>query len=326
MAATFIGASDIIDVERPPVLIYGEASAGKTSLLQTGADDVLTCDFDEGVHRSFFRKATIRFESWADLLEVQKKGLKTNGKWAVAPGFANYSLVGLDTVGTALECLKRYVLPANSTRGGQLTQTGWGIVKETFTTWVAQLRHDLKKQLVFVAHQRTRKSNEGGFEPDIAGGSYGIVMNSCDVVGYLFYRNNERTLNFEPCDAWYAKNGARLESGTVPNFAEVPDFLARLLAQAKQNLGKTAEASAKVAAEVEHWQSWLAAQPNGQPRELESFNGALADLKAMTPQGKRQAWHLIEEYARGRAWVFEKKAKVFVEAPKPEATKEAGAA
>ncbi len=313
MPAKLILETDIIEVARPPVLLFGEPGVGKTSLAQT-ADKSLTCDFDKGLHRSQFRKTGLRFETWDDVVIFQREG-----------GFDPYETIVLDTIGTLLDYMGQSIIGANAkmgTRAGGLSLQGWGVLKTTFGQWLSALRQN-GKQVIMIAHQKEEKDGDDRvLRPDIAGGSYSIVMNSADIVGYMSYRNNNRHIAWEPTDRYFAKNGAQLKSGPIPDFAANGHYMADLLTQAKANLGHTSEASAAVAKTVGEWLAKITLLPEGN-EPLAVVNGWLtAELKAVVPSAKAQVWTIIQGEAKHRGWTFDATNKVFVGKPaesKPDA-------
>ena len=300
MAARLIETTDVIEVANPPVLLYGEPGVGKTTLAQS-AKKPLTFDFDNGLHRSAYRKTGLRFDSWNDLVLFQKE-----------PAFANYETVIPDTIGTLLEYMARSIIDGNAkmgTRAGGLSLQGWGVLKTTFSQWLAGLRA-AGKQIIMIAHQKEeRNGEERVLRPDIQGGSYGIVMNSADIVGYVSYRNGARFVSFDPCDQWFAKNGAGLKSCSIPNFATDPNFMADLLTQARQNLGHTAEASAQAAKTVTEWMAWLNSDPS-----LDALNAKLPELGQLSNGVKAQCWKLVQDAAVAAGLTFDRNAKKFVQA------------
>jgi shikimate kinase len=299
MPARLILETDVIDVSRPPVLIYGTPGSGKTSFAQT-ASKPLTLDFDQGLHRSTFRKTGLRVDSWDEVIQAQKEGT-----------FNEYETVVIDTVDSLLKSMAVSIIAGNSkagTRAGGLSIQGWGVLKTTFDTWLSALRQT--KQVILIAHQKEEKDGDNRMmRPDIAGGSYGIVMNQADIVGYISYRNNQRFVSWDPTDAYFAKNGASLESGPIPDFKTHPHFMADVLTKAKANLGHTSEASAKVAKAIEEWKDKL--HPD---LTLDQLNGEVTEAFkkiAKTDPTKAQVWKLILSYAEENGCVFDAKAKAF---------------
>lgn len=301
MAATLIQETDMIDVSSLSMLIYGPPGAWKTSLAQT-ADGPLTMDFDRGAHRSFNRKAVMRFDRWADVDEARAE--------LTAP---KYRTVVADTVGRALDSLASDIISANAKHGsasGGLTLQGYGVLKARFGTWVNLLR-TAGKDVVMIAHEKEERDGDDRYmRPDIIGGSYTEVMKFTDLVGYLNVdRQGKRWLDFNPSDRHIGKNAAGWKRLEVPDLKANPRFLAELLADAKTVIGKTAEASAQLAQEVNAWVSRLDTL-NG----TGDLNALCAEMKGKLKNGaKDQVWHAIQAFAAKHNLEFDKKAKVFVE-------------
>ena len=314
MVARLVLSSEIIEVKNPPVLLYGQPGVSKTSLGQT-AKNPLTLDFDKGIHRSAFRKASLYFETWDEVVQVQQNGVVDNGTIVMAKNFGSYDTIVVDTIGTMLTAMTQAIIANNSkmgTKTGGLTMQGWGALGTLFENWLTGLRQ-MGKQVIMIAHQKEEKEGDGRvMRPDISGRSYAIVMNCADVVGYVSYRNGVRSISWEPTDDYFAKNGARLISGPIPDFNAVPDYMDRLLTQAKANLGSTAESSAKLAGEVEKWEARL--EPGD--CDVTKINEVLTDFKKMTGASqtlKTQVWSLMKNTADKLNLTFNKEAARFEE-------------
>ena len=290
--------TDVIEVTAPPVLLYGQPGAGKTSLGFT-ASKTICLDFDGGAHRSTFRKHTARFDTWEDVIEAQRTGM-----------FDKFDSLICDTVGSLLKYMAASIMGGNAklgNRAGGLSMQGWGVLKTTFDAWLAGLRQS-GKQVIMIAHEKEERDGDNRMmRPDIAGGSYGIIMQCADIVGYVCYRNNQRSVYWEPTDSYFAKNGAGLKSGPIPDFGASPNYMADLLVQAKANLGHNAKASAELAAEVEAWRLKME-----EAESLDAINALLPELGSMRPALKRQAWHLIQVETERTGCTFDKTTKKFV--------------
>lgn len=291
MAATLIQDTDAIDVSALTVMIYGAPGAGKTSLAQT-ADEPLTLDLDRGVHRSRNRRAAMRFDTFADVAAAQ-------------PEIAKRKTAVVDTVGRLLDMIAFEISGANA-----LNQKQWGFLKSRFQQWSSAMRQ-MGKDVILIAHEKEERDDDGRryVRPDIQGGSYTEVFKVADLVGYLYMDvQGRRTLDFSPTARYHAKNACGWKPIAVPDFADEPAFLAKLLADAKSVIGKTSQASAKAAEDVERWKAWL-----GQALPLEQFNGALLDMKDLPKAVKAQVWKLVKENAESvRGWRFDKANSVFV--------------
>lgn len=300
MAATVIAETDAMEVSSLCVLIFGPPGSFKTSLAQT-AEAPVTFDFDKGIHRAWNRKTAVRFESWADVAAVSEGSAVMQGRRTIV----------IDTVGRMLDLMTAEIIRTNPKHGsaaGGLTLQGFGALRARFAYWLGQVRTG-GRDVVMIAHEKEEKDgDERFFRPDIQGGSYSEVMKLTDLVGYLSLdRQGRRVLDFNPSDRHLGKNAAGWDPIQLPNLKERTSFLAELLADAKDRIGKTAEASAAVAREVEKWQALLAGV-----KAVEALNNSLPDLKEIGHEAaKKQVWHLFLEHARANGWAWDKAAKVF---------------
>ena len=237
MALKMIPADEAIYTENLIILVYGDPGVGKTSLACTAKNPILL-DFDNGSHRSAFRKMTARVECWDDVGEIK----------AFVSG---YDTLIIDTVGTAMDFLIRS-LPdkegksaANKRADGTLTVAGYGTLKNRFEAWAKTLRA-MKKDIIFVAHAKEKGSgDEKIIRPDIVGGSYDIIVRQCDFAGYHYSMGKEAkrgVLDFSPTDEHIGKNSANFPKITVPDFMDEPDFFAVKIAEMKAAINSLSEA------------------------------------------------------------------------------------
>jgi hypothetical protein len=251
MAAHYIEETEAIQVKSLAVLLYGAPGISKTSIGNT-ADDPLCLDFDEGAHRSFNRKPTMRFDSWPD---VEAAWEKINGRKTVV----------VDTIGRALDMLSLTLVAENSkwgTRAGGLTIQGYGALGSRFAMWNNLLRAEGKDR-VYLAHEKEEKDGDDRYwRPEIVGKSYTEAMKCSDIVGYIFRdRQNKRWIDFNPTDRHLGKNPAAWPIVAVPELADARQFLAGLLVDAKAKIGQISAEGAAIVALVSEWQKKLDADP-----------------------------------------------------------------
>jgi hypothetical protein len=195
--------------------------------------------------------------------------------------------------------------------GGNLSQQGWGVLKNTFRTWVANLRTK-GKDVLLIAHDKEDKDGDTRIvRPDIVGGSYGEVMKVADFVGYVYMNGRERVLDFNPTDRWVGKNPGGWAPFTVPPVAKAQDFMADLFDRGRAALGSISEASAKVAAQVEEWRDSIA-----DITTAEQCNAAIVEIKKLPVLVQAQVAKSLMDYATSAGIPFDKAKKAFV-APEP---------
>jgi hypothetical protein len=191
-----ISGLEAIPVAHPVFLIFGQPGIGKSSLGYS-LPDPLALDFDKGAHRAANRRDTLVIDSWKDVDELMesRRARPLRG-------------LTVDTVGRCLDVMTAHIAATDPKKapGGNLSQQGWGVLKNELPAWMASLRAK-GKDVLLIAHDKEDKDGDVRIvRPDIVGGSYGEVMKVADFVGYLYMNGRNRVLDFNPTDRWIGKN------------------------------------------------------------------------------------------------------------------------
>jgi hypothetical protein len=275
-----------IQVERVNALIYGPPGHGKTSLAFT-AHEPLLLDFDNGSHRSAFRRDTVIVKDWTDVASLSIEDLKP------------YSTIVIDTVGRALDMLTLRLQEDNPklrTKNGGLTLQGYGELKGAFTSWIRKVQL-MGLDVVLVAHDREEKrGDEVVLRADIQGGSYAEIFKLADAVGYLhLVDGNKRVLEFNPSDYHTGKNPAGLKPIDVPDLNLEGDFFGDLLDEIKDSIGKIGQRSQEVKKLVTKWRKKI-----NKAKDAKALTKLLHEAAPLEGASlKAQVWHLMK--ARGEA-------------------------
>lgn len=297
-----IKATDAIPVEHPVFLVFGQPGICKTSLAYSCKDPLLR-DYDKGAHRAANRRDTLVIDAWKDVTE-------SNTADALDP----YATVVEDTVGRCLDFITADIAATDPKKapGGNLSQQGWGVLKNRFRQHVATLR-SLGKDVLLIAHDKEDKDGETRIvRPDIVGGSYGEVMKSADFVGYVYMSGKDRVLDFNPTDRWVGKNPAGWAPFKVPPPEKAQDFMADLFNRGRQALGAISEASAKIAQQVDDWRSNI--ETFTTPEE---HTKAIAEMNKLLPVVQPQVKRLLADRAKTLGFEFDKAKGQFIDKKAP---------
>lgn len=299
MSVKIVGPTESIDVKQLCIVEYGQPGSRKTSLAQT-AEEPFTVATDPGIYRCFGRKGCGLVDTWADILEVAK-----------TDEFEKAKTIIYDTLGMTLDKLGATIIsdsPKNGNRMGGLSLQGYGVLANQFSQFVSNLK--LRgKDVVFVAHEKIEGGGDDTYaRPDIVGKSYGTVMNVSDMVGYMHFMNGKKIIDFAPSDRWMAKCPPwnRESHIELPDFGAQPDFLAKLISEAKASMGRISQDSAKIAAQVDEWRAKLKPE-----MKLTELNAMLPDLSKLPQIAKAQAWAATLAFAEPLGLVFDAKTKAF---------------
>lgn len=237
---TIINPEDPITTRPLVVVIYGRPGIGKTSLAFT-ANDPMLLDFDGGLARSVKRKKAVQFQHWADVQQFISEG-----RMAMVRG----GTVIIDTAKSMLDdFIGSHVIsdPANRKKAGGISQTGFGAMKEEFA-WFLRETQKYQVDVVFIAHAVLKGEGQQAMTvPAMTGGSFDILLNKADLIGFMETRNNRRILDFNPADRHIGKNCAEFAPIDIPHFSatEYETLLADIIETCKQRMAESTAEMAK---------------------------------------------------------------------------------
>jgi hypothetical protein len=313
MAIKAIEETDEIRVEHLPIVLFGAPATGKTTLAQT-AENPITLDLDKGVHRCANRKRAFRFDTWQDVIDAGVQGL-----------FRGYKTVIIDTGGRAIDMILPEVVGENSKNGfrGAPSPQGWGVIGSRFNGWMKSVL-SWGLDVVILCHEKEAKG-EGDtpyFRPDLAGNmAWNELHKSIDVMGRIKYEGRNRVIDFRPGENQVGKDAAAFGSVPLPDLHQQTDFLARLIASAKEKIGKASRQDAEALRAVKTYRDFLAAKPS-----VDALNGALPEINELPEPVKKQVKKMVADHVKARGWEYDKPAGRFVELepaatePEPAAT------
>lgn len=181
-------------------LIYGQPGAGKSTLACSAPSPVML-DFDGGATRinGAHQVPTVQVKRWEDV-ELALNEIRDTGE---------FSTIIIDTVGKMMMYMEEYIKRTNAKMknyDGSLTLKGYGLRKQMFLNFIKSVSV-MGMNIVFVGHEIEQKRGDDTIiRPEIGGSSTNDLMKELDLVGYVETIGQSRTISFDPCDKYYAKN------------------------------------------------------------------------------------------------------------------------
>ena len=181
-------------------LIYGQPGAGKSTLACSAPSPVML-DFDGGATRinGAHQVPTVQVKRWEDV-ELALNEIRDAGEFAT---------IIIDTVGKMMMYMEEYIKRTNAKMknyDGSLILKGYGLRKQMFLNFIKSVSV-MGMNIVFVGHEIEQKRGDDTIiRPEIGGSSTNDLMKELDLVGYVETIGQSRTISFDPCDKYYAKN------------------------------------------------------------------------------------------------------------------------
>lgn len=302
-----MNAQDVIQTSGLVVMVYGDPGIGKTTLANT-APNPIVLDFDKGSHRASLHKQVVQFESWSDMLQSR----------AQLDELLNQSdTIIVDTVGTLLDSIALHLVETQPMLAKNSIKL-WGELKKAFLEFFLPLRAK-NKNIVFIAHAKEKEENETRIKrPLIAGSSYDLLMQTCDLIGYYSMRNNVRTLTFDMSDTVVAKNCAGIPPLQIRSVATMTNLLGLILSDTRQALAKRTEQQATALQIVSEWQesaTKLIESGKCTLKQVEKFMADLKDKSTDFPSGTSVAvWATVKPVFESAGFTWDAEQAKFTQA------------
>lgn len=222
-------------------VLYGEPGSGKTSLaFSAGKCVMFNADQCTAPARAINRKDFLHIIENENHRYALPQGheaititdffdLVTNNNLVKVIEESDESLRGLDSIiidhvdsllYMMMQDIKR-TDKAMSMKNGNLSQAGYGVLKNRFKIFSQELRR-LGKNIIFISHESNPQSKDNVIDrvkPQITGGSYNILIESCDILAHVKSIDNIRTIQLNACDRYLTKNPANFADMKVPDFS-----------------------------------------------------------------------------------------------------------
>ena len=289
------------------VLLYGQPSAGKTTLA-CGAKDAVLLDFDGGVTR-------INVAHQIDTLQVQHWEDVT----LAMPELAPYATIVVDTIGKMNTCVEAYIKrtsPNMVQRDGSLSLKGYGMRKKIFNDFQSALT-SMGKNLIYIAHESEDRSGDQVCKRPLMGGKHSeSILGDLDLVGYCQFIGNKRTLTFSACESYYAKDCCNF-----PPMVEIPqcvdevgnasdnNFMETIFDKFRESQSKRLVMAKECNALVDSWKERIESAT-----DAESINALLPEYREIAHVGdsKVRIGTALNNKAKALGLTFDKKGGLYV--------------
>lgn len=299
----FIKRTESIKTEQLNCLVYGEPGIGKTSLVFTSAKPLLI-DFDSGLQRACYRLDSVKVEKWEDVKTLQESKELTE--------FAPRTLI-IDTVGAMLDnYIADYVKridPKNARRGGELSLQGYGAMKNIFQQFLdwAKMR---KIYLDFVAHvTEEREGDNIKYIPKVTGGSYDILRQTMDLIGYMSSSLNKRVIDFRPIDNHIGKDCANIGQIEVPDYKkpEFKNFFGSIIDRTLDRMNALSENQLEIVKLLDSYKDKV-----GSIQDVKGFNDNISEIAKTEDKAiQLQMFEILKKEASEKGIGYDKTKKQF---------------
>jgi energy-coupling factor transporter ATP-binding protein EcfA2 len=185
------------------LLLYGKPKIGKTTILAT-LPNCLIIDLEEGTN--YVDALAVRINSLLQLKELAGEIVK-----AKYP----YKYLAIDTVSALEDLVLPYAdeLYKNTPMGANWKKTdvrtlpngaGYFYLRQAFFNTINNLKK-LAPHLIFIGHLKETLINKDGeelsaYEVDLTGKIRSILSSQVDAIGYIYRKENQNVINFNPSE------------------------------------------------------------------------------------------------------------------------------
>lgn len=291
------------------MLIYGQSGMGKTTFAVSSTGTILF-DFDRGSRRldpmHTIGKEIVQAPTYKTLLDY----LNNSNKMEM------YETIVIDSLSRLIESIVDDLKNTHGTRTGGLKIDAWQQVDTIFKS-IVKLLIDCEQNVIFVDHEvETQKEAEDGRQllvkrPSSRAKNVQELLKDLDLVGYMHLYKNQRRVDYNANELYYAKNTAGFnEIIAIPEVVDyngiLADILQRTLEDKKEREAKANNMRERVI-ELETRVVSL--------KTLEDYNNMLERAKSegMTAIECNYLLELMKKYGIARGYKFDREAKQFIQ-------------
>lgn len=313
MGIKIIKGSEKLTISRIKMLIYGSPGVGKTSL-SFSSNQPICIDTDCGAYRSKNRQDTLVVDKWEDIMELI-------GTTEGAQQLKSYNTIVIDTVDKLLGFIIDHIrMNESSVYGAKpgllvnyktkaLTMMGWGTLKNQFKAFLDMVTA-LNKDLILIAHEKDEKEGDNIVHvPAISGGSYDIVIQNMDMIGYMNMYAGKRMIDFNPSDSHFGKDAGGLGKREVADLSKELYLMDNMLREAKDAMGNVNPEIVERDRILKEYREILL-----EKSEASEFTELMLELKNENPIMKSIKWRILTSIGEQKGLKFDKESASFIAA------------
>jgi len=285
-------------------IIAGLPGTGKTTLALS-APKPLLIDLDNGIDRveARHRKDTDVVSSYQELLDD-----------LVPKNLNSYETIIIDTGGKLLELMKGKIDSKGKRSDGSLSLQGYGSLKKIFSNFIKYLE-TLNKHVIYIFHAtEVRLENDmTGLRIRAEGSAKDFIWDNIDFGGFIEMKGKKRTINFSPCERYYAKGTHNLKGSFEiknldgANANEKNDLLTKLFAKIISDLDNEVQEVAK------YDKTMLLKKEIESVENVESLNAMFEKVTKAKHYltSKEELWNVLNIQAQKVGAEYDKSTKTF---------------
>lgn len=289
------------------MLIYGQSGMGKTTFAVSATGTILF-DFDRGSRRldpmHTIGKEIVQTSNYKDLIDF------LNNKNEVEL----YETIVIDSLSRLIDSIVDDLKTTSGTRSGGLKIDAWQQVDTIFKSIVKKLI-GCEQNVIFVDHEvETQKESEDGKQmlvkrPSSRSKNVQELLKDLDLVGYMHLYKNQRRIDYNANEMYYAKNTAGFnEIIAIPEISDYNGILADILQKTLEDKQERQAKANSIKDKVAKLENRVVSL-----NTLDDYNGLLDSAKSenMSLVECNYLLELMKKYGVGKGYRFNRETKRF---------------
>lgn len=223
-----------IEIKSIKLLLYGEGGVGKTTLANTGGENPILLDFDNGGHRALGGNKVFRIERYDDIFHNWVEFVKS---------LEPFDTIIIDSVDKLLDLMIDFII-RNYADARKSNMKVYGYLKDEFKKLLT-MAMTTNKNIIMVSHQKLENSvgnkDNRRIVPNIAGSNMEMVTSNCDLIGYVSAVDDVPYVSFTPKSIHYGKNPTKIPDCKIPDIKDDSKYLLKIINSVKKKLSAELE-------------------------------------------------------------------------------------